>query len=451
MRPSAVLPLAAAAVAAPAPDAQWSTWCGEYSCRPSQIHRPRNEEQVSRIVRDATARGTKVKVVGAGHSYSATAVCTDGGEVISLSDMNRSVSVDKPNMLATVEAGMRLNELYPLLESYGFGLLSLGTIRTQSVAGAITTGTHGTYLHGGSLASHVVALRIVLANGTVAVADESRQDFLNAARVTAGALGVITQVTLRCVRSYRLKSGPDAVAGPLLMENFAHKHMEYVQRQPRLSWSWYAHTASTWIPTYGGPENLTLSWFEPCTDGGDPKCKLWWEAQADKLDFQMKTYEREYSVDVHDLPLVVDAFRAFVAAHSDDVDQRALWAVGGRYIEGEDAWLAPAHKRTSVMLTFFMYCSDATKWTKDKWPPPPEAEVPCLTDWIQKTHAVFGEGLEQAAYAHGGRPHWGKENNANASYLATRYPSFGAFTRLAKELDPTGTFVNAYLVQRMRL
>ena len=99
--------------------------------------------------------------------------------------------------LATVPAGMTLRALNPLLWARGWALPNLGDIDAQTVAGAISTGTHGTGARHRGLADQVRALDLVTADGAVRTCSPSENaEIFAAARVGLGALGVLTSVTL---------------------------------------------------------------------------------------------------------------------------------------------------------------------------------------------------------------------------------------------------------------
>src|SRR4051812_11032626 len=195
----------------------WSNWSRGQSCAPAEQLRPRTSTEVAQAV----ARGRAVRVAGAGHSFSG-GVPTDG-TLLSLERLDRILDVDRASGLVRAEAGIGLHRLVGGLHGHGLALPNLGDIDVQSLAGALVTGTHGTGLRHGNLASGVEAMELVLADGselTVAEGDE-----LRAARVSLGALGVVVTVTLRCVPSFNLH----AVDRPLPLEEVLDSLDEHVE------------------------------------------------------------------------------------------------------------------------------------------------------------------------------------------------------------------------------
>ena len=184
-------------------DRRWSNWAGNQRCAPVAIERPRTEADLVAIVERAAAAGRRVKVVGAGHSFTDIA-CTDG-HLVDLADYGRLLRFDAVSCQATMQAGMRLSALNRVLAQRGAALENLGDIAYQSVAGATSTATHGTGLRFGNLATRIVALRLVTGNGTVlACSAEEHPEVFRVARVGLGALGVVSEMTIQCVPAFNL-------------------------------------------------------------------------------------------------------------------------------------------------------------------------------------------------------------------------------------------------------
>jgi FAD/FMN-containing dehydrogenase len=166
----------------------WRNWAGDQICAPARSEAPRGEDELRRVVADAAAAGLTVKAVGSGHSFT-DAACTDG-VMVSLDNMRELVDVDRESGLVEVQAGVKLHELGGLLADHGLAMGNLGDIAVQSLAGAVSTATHGTGLRYPNLSMQVHALRIVTASGDVLTVDDSDPDLFRAARVAIGSLGV---------------------------------------------------------------------------------------------------------------------------------------------------------------------------------------------------------------------------------------------------------------------
>src|SRR5215211_2261400 len=174
---------------------RWTNWAGEQVCAPERIFRPVSEKELARAVADAS----RVRVAGSGHSFTDIA-CTDG-LLVDLRRMDAVLAQD--GQLVTVQAGITLHELGKQLAARGLAMESQGDIDRQTLAGALATATHGTGARFANLSSCVEAVRLVMASGDVE--EVSGGDDLLAARVSLGALGVVSAVTLRCVPRFSLR------------------------------------------------------------------------------------------------------------------------------------------------------------------------------------------------------------------------------------------------------
>ncbi|MGH2587525.1 MAG: FAD-binding protein [Dehalococcoidia bacterium] len=174
----------------------WSNWSGNVACQPRRIALPAVEEEIRALVGEARAEGLAVRVAGTGHSFTPL-VATDG-LLVSLDNWRGIESHDAERGRVTVRAGTKLHDLGEELLALGLAMENLGDVDVQSIAGAVSTGTHGTGRTLGSISTQVVGLRLVSADGElIDITDEEDPDLLRAARVSLGVLGVLSAVTLR--------------------------------------------------------------------------------------------------------------------------------------------------------------------------------------------------------------------------------------------------------------
>ena len=172
-------------------------------CAPELQARPASEAELVHLVKDAVADDRRVKVVGAGHSFTGIA-CTDG-TLIDLRDYGRVLAHDAVNHTVTVEAGIALSTLCDELDARGLALENMGDIAYQSIAGATSTATHGTGTNFGNISSRIAGLRLVTADGsTLDCSASENADVFGVARVGLGALGILSTVTLQCVPAFRV-------------------------------------------------------------------------------------------------------------------------------------------------------------------------------------------------------------------------------------------------------
>jgi FAD-linked oxidoreductase len=417
-------------------------WAGNQRCIPTAVHEPRTTDEVVTIVHAAAAAGERVKVIGGAHSFTDTAM-TDG-HLLSLDRMNRVLSVAGNDV--TVQAGIRLRDLNEALAGVGLALPNLGDIDKQSIAGATSTATHGTGVAFGNLATTIVGLELVTGDGSVRRADETLDpDLLRVARVGLGALGIVTELTLRCVPAFNLRAVEtieplvDVVAdfGNLMRST---DHVEFywmpggrrcqVKRntrtdeparpQPRLS-----YIRDKWIG-----ENLGFG--AVCRVGRRfpslaPKvAKLVTSAAAERelVDRSDRIFcsprhvhfvEMEYGIPFDAVPDAIGR----IAALASSLPFPPMFPIEVRSSAADDIPLSTANGRESGWIAVHQY--------------------------IGTPFEPYFQGVEQIMNDYGGRPHWGKLHFQSSFTLADRYPEWEAFREWRTQLDPAGTFRNAYL------
>lgn len=396
---------------------------------------------MARVVRTARRRGQRVKAVGSGHSFSSIAA-TDGVQV-RLGRHRRVLDIDREQATVTVEAGIRLRSLADTLAARGLALTNMGDVAVQSLAGAISTGTHGTGARYGGLATQVLALELVLADGSVVQASTTEEpELFDAARLGLGALGLISTVTLQCVPAFDLhavedRADLDTVLASLDAELAAHDHYE---------WYWVPHTRRvrtkandrTDQPPSGRGrigewrdrmllENvvfgaicradrllpaLTPTLAPMVASGGRSE----WVERSDRVftsPRKVHFVEMEYAVATTRLPGVIDALVAAV----DDL--RVAFPVEVRFAAADDVPLSTAQGRESAYVAVHQYRGM-----------PHEA-------WFEAAEEIFADA--------DGRPHWGKMHTRSAAALAPLYPRWEAFAAVRRQVDPEGMWSNGYL------
>ncbi|MBO9597773.1 MAG: FAD-binding protein, partial [Cohnella sp.] len=182
---------------------KWRNWSGIVRTTPLDVFYPSSIEEIVDLVRLCRREGRHLRVVGSGHSFTAVAASDD--VLVSLDKMQGIVEVDVAARTATVWAGTKLKLLGELLHAEGLAQENLGDIDVQSIAGAISTGTHGTGTAFGTIATQVVGLTVITGAGEIiSCTESSHPELFKALQVSLGSLGVIAQVTLRLRPSYKL-------------------------------------------------------------------------------------------------------------------------------------------------------------------------------------------------------------------------------------------------------
>ena len=471
MRVSHTLRFVAAAVLSLAPRCRgegllWEDWDRRQVCRPASYAVPADEAALVAAVRAAANANATLKVVGAGHSFSAIALADEGGHMISLDAMSSLVSVDEAAMEVTVEAGMRLHDLNAALDARGLALANLGATCEQSVAGATATGTHGTGRLLGSTATFITAVRLVAANGSVVVASRAESPKLfAAARLGLGALGVLSQLTLAVEPQFYLRLNNTIMPLDNLLAALPALNAQY----ERLQWYWAppdeenatlvtrervagppsGGSGGCWddaaLGAHGDPPSFFRGAEHPrataaathtsCTD---VSYKALCGSPAHYAARNLYT-EMEMFVPSEDVGAAIADFRAYQAAVLPLHDAATPLFTGVRYVAAdEDVLLSPqAGGRDNAVISFIV-TGDSGEATGDFG----EFE----------RYARYLENMTTTKFA--GRPHWGKMHWATATTLRPSYDTDGgwsAFLTQRAALDPRGVFLNDYLVSHFGL
>jgi L-gulonolactone oxidase len=426
--------------------ATWTNWAGNQSAAGVRILRPRSADEVAGVVREAAERGQRVKVAGSGHSF--TAIARPEDILIDVSAMDSMHSANRQAAVATVGAGVTLARLNDLLAGVGLAMTNLGDIDAQTIAGAISTGTHGTGETFGGLATQVIGLEMVLADGSVATCSSSeRPEVWSAARVGLGALGVVTKVTLRCVPLFSLR----AEEGPMPLDELLDRFDELTASFDHFEAYWFPHTRSTLtkcntrLHLAEGLDRLP-AWKEWLDDEFLSNRVFGWTIELGKrrpslvpplsrvasralgsrsfTDLSYKVFTSPRRVRFREMELAiprasaVDAVREVVEA-LESSNMNIAFPVELRVAAADDIPLSTASGRDSAYLAF---------------------HVPASVD-----HEPYFRLVAKVLDPYGPRPHWGKLHELDAELLRTRYPRFDEFVRLRQSLDPGGVFSNRYL------
>ncbi|MEP1125637.1 MAG: D-arabinono-1,4-lactone oxidase [Ilumatobacter sp.] len=419
-------------------------WAGNQRCVPTAVHEPTSTDGVAAIVRTAAQVGQRVKVIGGAHSF--TDVAMTDGHLLSLDAMDRVIAVGGPDGRdVTVQAGIRLFELNEQLARRGLAMPNLGDIDRQSIAGAMSTATHGTGAGLGNIASMVVGLELVTGDGTIRRSDESNDpDLLRVARVGLGALGIVTEVTLRCVPAFKLHAVETIEPLAKVLADFdqvmhSTDHVEFywfpgarrvqVKRNTRTDAPLAAQSRVGYIRDKWIGENLAFGTV--CRVGrrfpsAAPKIAKLITSAASERDFvdrsdkifcsprRVRFLEMEYGVPLPAVPEALDRIASMVKS----LPFPPMFPIEVRVSQGDDIPLSTANGRASGWIAVHQY--------------------------IGAPYEAYFQAVEQIMNDHVGRPHWGKLHFQTAATLADRYPEWHVFQSARADLDPTGTFANAY-------
>ncbi|MFF7717188.1 D-arabinono-1,4-lactone oxidase [Streptomyces sp. NPDC007988] len=425
----------------------WRNWAGTVAARPVREVTPASAGELAEAVRRAAEDGLRVKTVGSGHSFTAIAA-TDG--VLVRPDLLTGIrEIDRTAMTVTVEAGTPLKRLNAALAREDLSLTNMGDIMEQTVAGATSTGTHGTGRDSASIAAQIRGLELITADGSVLTCsekgtDEEREIFA-AARIGLGALGVISAITFAVEPLFLLTAREEPMTFDRVTSEFDELHAE----NEHFEFYWFPHTGNCNTKRNNrsagpaAPPGAVSGWIEdellsnglfqvvnslgraiPATIPTIAKVSSRALSARTYTDIPYKVFtsprrvrfvEMEYALPREAAVPALRELKAMV----DRSPLRISFPVEVRTAPADDITLSTASGRESAYIAVHMY----------KGTP----------------YRSYFTAVERIMTAHGGRPHWGKIHTRDAEYFESVYPRFGEFLALRDRLDPDRVFGNDYL------
>ena len=415
--------------------ASWMNWSGSQRATPVAIDFPDSEANLADLVAGTPHR---IRPVGSGHSFSA--LVPSAGRIVDVSALSGLYGYDPATGEARFGAGTRLFEVARSLNELGRALPNLPDIDVQTLAGSFATGTHGTGNRLSALHDYVTAFRMVTARGEILdINAEQAPDLFQAGKVSLGALGLMTEFTLKTVPAFRLRRQMTIEpVGPFLERiealGEAHRNFEFFYSPGTGLVAWLVHDIAEGPVTdrdesededfLAGLKDLrdTFGWFP------------WLRRQIAGMAFPRGTVEdvvddsfallsttrptRFNEMEYH-LPRAegVATLRRVIAML--DRRQDAFFPLEYRHVAADSAWLSPFQGG-------------------------PRASI-AIHAAVDEHFDYFFDAFEPVYRAVGGRPHWGKLNRLDQAGAASLYPDFNRFRALRRDLDPDGKFLNPYL------
>lgn len=419
---------------------KFTNWGRNIKVNIPKFHQPTNEKEIAAIVKSAR----KIRVVGAGHSWSA--VCVSEEVLINLDNYNKIIAVNKEHKQVKVQAGIRLKDLNKELDKIGLALINLGSIDHQSLAGALSTCTHGSGKNHQILASQVEDYSLIMADGTIKKIEKSHPLY-RAALTGMGAFGVISEITLNVCKAFNIKDKTILVSFEEALENIE----KWNEECDHFKMWWIPHTDEMIVYKHNRTQqneqySKFYNWFRlklldeylyqilliigHIFNGLRPFLnKLMIQSYRKPFNRIQKSYEvfavpeppihreTEWAFPIEDARMLLKKYKALI----DNSQHKINFIQEIRFTKGDDFMLSPCYKRDSVWMG--AYLIDNKGWNE------------ILNDF------------ENFALSHNGRPHWGKEFTANKSYLGKHYQELENFKELMKSHDPTSKFKNPWLEQ----
>lgn len=422
---------------------KWQNWAGNVKGMPTQSILPSDVKQLSNLIWNSQKQHKTIRVTGAAHSFSPVAKPDD--IAISLHNMRGLIEIDPESKEATFWAGTYLYEIGPILEQFGLALANMGDIQQQTIAGAISTGTHGTGVSLGSLSSQIVKWGFVDGLGNYHEHTRGDDDLSKVLHISLGLLGVLVKVTMKTVPLYSLKYQslhyPFTEANQLwstMIREYRHVEWYYFpgeeqiqikimdqipivkqtrkskkiedlktsivengllfivselcKRQPKMT-KWVSHLASKTVPT-GIKEGLCYEIFPSARN--------------------VKFLEMEYAIPLENFQECMQEIHFTLKSYPFKVH----FPIECRTMMGESGILSPTQGKESAYLAFHMY-----KGMDEK----------DYFRWVQSLMKRYD-----------GRSHWGKMNVLTKERILELYPEYPLFLNIREKYDPENVFVTNY-------
>ncbi|WPB88160.1 D-arabinono-1,4-lactone oxidase [Streptomyces malaysiensis] len=395
----------------------WNNWSGQATANPAFTVYPASEQEVEEAVRFALTHQLPVRPVGSGHSW--TPLCSTPGIMIDLRNLKGVRIVDRERKRVAVKAGTTIFELGEALWDEGFSLKNQGDIDVQTIAGALSTGTHGSGARLGVLASSVYAVRLVDGRGNLVEITEEQPEHLKAAQVSLGLLGVITEVELEVVDRYYLE---EEVTYPTWQDLLDGWDSDVADNH---------HSSWFWFPRNDSPERwgIPVPDEEPMADRAHLRRINVAEGPARQVDSERRVdrnyliYRGEFDGPYYEMELFVPAARAREAVTRirtllQETLTHEKYPVQPRWVQADEIYLSPAYGTDSVGIS--------------------------IGGDSSTEYEAFFRKVDHLLSDLGARMHWGKIHFLDRQRVAALYPEFETFQRVRRNFDPNGIFLNAY-------
>jgi FAD-linked oxidoreductase len=412
----------------------WRNWSGHLLAHPAGRFAPASEAELVDWLR---ASDGPLRPVGAGHSFSP--LVPTNGHLVVLDRLSGLLAHDAERLRATFGAGTRLSDLGPALDRVGQAPMVLPDIDRQTLAGAISTATHGTGIALHSMSGYVTALRLVTVNGAVREIDQRDPDMLRAAAVSLGVLGLITRVELQNREPYRLQAHTSAERTEDVLERFEvaveqHRHFELFP----LTHSDYAIVlaidetdAPIDAPPVSAEEeaafgNAMRMWMQIPPGERRPYVNALAEqiGPSTVVDTSYRVLTNVRNIRFNEMEYAVprEVGAQCLREVLDLISRREIdvvFPLEYRYVQGDDLWLSMDQGGDRAAISVHRMAGE--------------------------DYRPLFDAVEPIFWKYGGRPHWGKLHSLGRVELTRLYPHFEAFRALRAELDPEGRLLNDHL------
>lgn len=419
---------------------RFTNWAKNETCTAQNFFHHETEEEIIELIK----KSSKVRVTGSGHSWNS--ICLSDDTLINFDHYNKVLHLDKEKLRVKVQPGIKLWQLNKYLDKEGLALTNLGSVSYQSLAGAVSTATHGSGINYQILGSQVEEFSLIKANGEKIILHHERdKELFNICLVNLGCLGVISEITLNIVPAFNLQDMTIAAEFDKTIDVLER----FVDYTDHFKMWWFPHTRNVVLYRYTRTQRPV----------NDSRFRQWFLDEfvsviGYRLLLKVGTYNRDWRKNVNKLLM-----RSFVKPLHRIEKSYKVFNVPEPPLHRETEWAFDMSVAKEVLREYkeMINASDhrinfiqEIRFTKgDEY-----ALSPCFgrnTMWLGAYNADnFGwkellSDFETLAKKYNGRPHWGKEFNTDKNYLQSVYPKLNEFNALRHQFDPKGKFANDFI------
>ena len=429
-------------------------WARTALCTPKEIYYPTSQKEIISLIKSCNETHTPIKVVGAKHSYNDIFCAGKEGINISLKKFNAIVNIDHQKHTVKVQAGIRIPALIKILKPNKLSLKNLGTNVFDSLAGACSTGYHGSGIEHGIFASNVLEFEIITPLGERKVIKNSDESFKIYA-VGLGMLGVITHITLQCEPSYKL----EVIEKKMNLEEIEAQFETLLAENDHFKFIWIPHTTEfmVWLAnrtqkeqsstftkwmTYGWTGVMINNFFHEILlfgasfkrslvpsinrlmskillpKEGENATSVYPSHWAFFLPHVLKQDVVEYAFKIEE---TFDVFRELI----EMVETTGIYVdtpIEVRFVKKDDYWLSPTQGEDVCFIG-----------TKIHFPLRRQPE-----------YLRYFTEVDKILLKHSGRPHWGKQFRITTDDFKKNYKKWDEFWEYVDKEDPKGLFANVF-------
>jgi len=390
----------------------WSNWSGSLKFTPGKLIHPKTETELQKQVLRALDKKQKIRVVGAGHSSSPLVVTDE--LLVSLENFKKVERIDKEKQQAWTGTGLTVKESGSELLEHGLSFHNTGDVDIQYIAGAISTGTHGTGTGLQNLSSMLSGCRMVCADGQIKEFTEEKdgKDFFDAIRVSLGTMGIMTSMRLNLLQAFKLERKEWCTHTDNCMENL----QELMDKNRNFDFYWYPRSDLVKLRILNEPgqgmQDIPYAQLQQEYSG--------WAIDVLPKERSLKFDEMEYALPQEVGPQCFLEVRKMI---KEKFRRDVAWRVLYRTVKADDFYISPCSERDTVTISLHQNVG---------YP---------IMDFFRSIEPVF--------LHYGGRPHWGKKHTLKAADISNCYPRLNDFLRARQKMDPEGIFINEHLSKQI--